>query len=245
MSSNIITTAPRRRGGTLGAEPAGFRVTSAARLSLPDAEGAERISIHEAGHAIVARILDKPVSLATVVADAELGYGGCVWSGEGELTRRSSLREGESTVFEIARVVDQHMPRHGEARDDADAWFSCVLHHVIEALAGAAAENVIFGSFNEHGCSSDFLKAARYAQTICSSDRSAWQFLEFARTEAEEMLTRYRGVLVALARALRDQKEMDGAAIDRVIFETLAHEDLDRERERRAYWMSRRIDQAG
>ncbi|WP_136626348.1 hypothetical protein [Bradyrhizobium macuxiense] len=214
----------------------------AARLIYPDAKAVSsyRVAVHEAGHAIVARILDWKVHFATVIADVDLGYGGCVWAGGGEPDRKQSLRDGERTVFDVTGVVDQHMPRHGEDREDAESWFFGAFHRVVETLAGAAAENLIFGEYNERACSSDYLKAARYAQTICTSDRSAWQFLEFARSEAEEMLSRYRSVLVALASALQERKEMDGAAIDQVIMSTLAHEDLEQERRRRAYWAALR-----
>jgi hypothetical protein len=140
------------------------------------------------------------------------------------------------TVDEIARTVDQHMPRPGEDRGYAAEWYAAVHENVVELLAGAAAEAVAFGRANDRTSRSDYVKAQRYARTICTSDTSAEKFLEFAIIEAAELIESYREVLLALAEKLVAQRTLDGTEIDRVIEAALMQQARDRALMRRAEW---------
>jgi hypothetical protein len=61
-------------------------------------------------------------------------------------------------------------------------------------------------------------------------------FLEFARTEAAEILAAHRTALEAIAAALIERKTLDGEQIDAIISETVACDALEAERARRLNW---------
>jgi hypothetical protein len=163
----------------------------AAAPSVDEPSELDRIGIHEAGHCIVARLFGVPVHFATTIPDAQLGFGGQAMIGFGPPVNRT-IGAGYPTVDEIARTVDQHMPRPGEIREDAARWYAAVHENVVELLAGAAAEAVAFGHANDRTSRSDYAKAQRYARTICTSDASAEKYLEFAIVEAAELMEPYR-----------------------------------------------------
>lgn len=195
----------------------------------------DRIAIHESGHCLVARLRSRPVHSVTVIPNPELGFAGCAMIGTGPPAYRT-VSETCAEVDSISRVIDQHRPRPGEDRADIEPWLRSVHENVVELLAGAAAEAVMFGRANDRGIGSDYAKALRYARTICASDVSAEKFLEFAIIEAAELIEPYRVVLRALADELVKQRELDGAAIDQIITTALIHRDRDREASRQADW---------
>ena len=195
----------------------------------------DRVAIHESGHCLAARLLGRPVHSASVIPDAKLGFAGCVMVGDGPPAYRT-IEEGIAEVEQISRIIDRHMPRPGESRQDIEPWLRSVHENAVELLAGAAAETVAFGRANDGTARSDYLKAQRLARTICASDASAEAFLEFAGTEAVEVIRPYRSVLLALADELANKRELDGAAIDEIITAALVQADRDRDLSRRAAW---------
>ncbi|WP_342712722.1 hypothetical protein AAFG13_17090 [Bradyrhizobium sp. B124] len=104
-----------------------------------------RIAIHEAGHCLVARLRDRPVHSVTVVPSPELGFAGCAMIGGGSPVYLS-LAESGAQVGSICDVVDQHAPHPGESRKDLESWLRAAHENVVELLAGAAAEVLVFGS---------------------------------------------------------------------------------------------------
>ena len=210
----------------------------AAAPSVDEPSDLYRTSVHESGHALAARLLGKAVLLATTVPDPLLGFGGRVITGSGDASRAMSrsLRDGFIVVDEIAAAVERHMPGPGETKEDAAPWLTVVHGAGVEWLAGAAAENIAFGSADDRRSRSDYLSAQRYARTICASDVSAEAFLEFALIEAYELIAPYRPVLLALAAELVERRELDGAAIDQIIQAALIQQARDSEMVRRAEW---------
>jgi hypothetical protein len=213
----------------------GRRKPQAAAPSAEEPSDLYRTAVHESGHCIVARLFGVPVQFATTIPDAELGFGGRAMIGFGPPANRT-MGDNYLQVDEIARTVDQHMPREGESRAYAAEWFVAVHDNAIQFLAGGAAEAVIFGRANERTSRSDYAKARRYAATICTSDSSASAFLDFAVCESAELIESHREVLLALAAELVERRELDGAEIDRVIATALARQARDREFVRRADW---------
>jgi hypothetical protein len=207
----------------------------AAAPSVDEPSELDRIGIHEAGHCIVARLFGVPVHFATTIPDAKLGFGGRAMIGFGPPVNRTT-GDNYLTVDEIARTVDQHMPRPGEDRGWAAEWYAAVHENVVELLAGAAAEAVAFGRANDRTSRSDYAKAQRYARTICTSHASAEKYLEFALFEAAELIESYRTVLLALADELVKKRELDGSEVDQIISAALVALDRDRELSRRAGW---------
>jgi hypothetical protein len=117
-----------------------------------------RTAVHESGHCIVARLLGVPVQFATTIPDVELGFGGRAMIGFGSPANRT-VGDNYLEVDEIARTVDQHMPRDGESRSYAAEWYVAVHDNAIQFLAGGAAEAVVFGCANERTSRSDYSKA--------------------------------------------------------------------------------------
>jgi hypothetical protein len=225
---NFLCSIPRLRSGSKERQ-------QAAAPSADEPSELDRIAIHESGHTLVARLRNRRVHSVTVVPNQELGFGGCAMIGDGSPVYRTTS-ESCAEVDSISRVIDQHMPRPGESREDIEPWLRSVHENVVELLAGAAAEAVVFGSANDRSARSDYLKAQRYARTITASDAAAEAFLEFALTEACEIVTPYKAVLRALADALIEHRELDAIAVDRTIAGALAVLDHDREVARQADW---------
>ena len=195
----------------------------------------DRIAIHESGHVFVARLRNRLVHSVRVEPNPELGFAGYAMIGDGSAVYRT-ISEDYAQVDSISRVIDQHLPRPGESREDIEPWLRSVHENVVELLAGAAAESVMLGSANDRTARSDYQKAQRLARTICASDLSAEKFLEFAIIEAAELIEPYRDVLRALVDELVDQRKLDGDQVDRVIAATVAQRDHDREVAWKADW---------
>jgi hypothetical protein len=194
-----------------------------------------RCSIHEAAHCLAARLFNTPVLHVSTIPNIALGYSGQALIGHGPPMARS-MEEYDSHTREIVRTIDQHMPGHGEEPDDAAPWFLSVHKRVTELLAGAAGEIVTFGRADDSRSRSDYRIAWLKARSICSSAVSTEAFLEFALTEAIELITPYRPVLLALAAELAERRELDGGAVDQIIAAALIELERAIELSRRDDW---------
>jgi hypothetical protein len=194
-----------------------------------------RCSIHEASHCLAARLNNTPVVSVTTVPNITLGYSGQALIGHGQPMART-MEEHETQTREIVSTVGMFMPAHGEDPDDAAPWFLSVHKRVTELLAGAAGEIIIFGRADDARSRSDYNIAWLKARSICSSEVSTEAFLEFALTEAIELIRPYRGVLAALAEELAARRDLIGAEVDQIICAALVRDDRDRELVRRADW---------
>jgi hypothetical protein len=213
----------------------GRRQLHAAEPCVAGPSEIERCSAHEAGHVLIARIFNTPVHSVTTIPNIEMGYSGQAMIGNGEPVART-MAEHESHVLEIVRTVDQHLPRHGEDPGDAAPWLLCVHTAVTELLAGAAAEVDMYGRADDGRSRGDYHIAWLKARTICSTDASTQSFLEFALTEAIELITPYRPVLTALAEELTTRRELNGAEVDQIITAAVAQQAIDCEMARREAW---------
>jgi hypothetical protein len=77
----------------------------------------ERIAVHEAGHAVCARLLGHPLGGATVDSDPNGKYGGLVWG-----PRHSVAFGKDDDADDVPELCDKLrglMPQDGEARGDA------------------------------------------------------------------------------------------------------------------------------
>lgn len=101
----------------------------------------ERIAVHEAGHAVAARLLGKPLGGATISPDPNGQYGGLVWG-----PRHSVAFGSEDDADDVPGLCDNLrdlMPQDGEARGDAADMYLHVLDRCIELAAASVAERML------------------------------------------------------------------------------------------------------
>lgn len=77
----------------------------------------ERIAVHEAGHAVAARLLGKPLGGAIINPDPNGKYGGLVWGPRNSVA--FSRDDDTDEVPELCDNLRDLMPQDGEARGDA------------------------------------------------------------------------------------------------------------------------------
>jgi hypothetical protein len=68
------------------------------------------------------------------------------------------------------------------------------------------------------------------------SAASVEAFLNYATAEARALLEQYRGLVLALADCLLENRTLTGAEVDAVLAAALARSDLEIEQQRRAEW---------
>jgi hypothetical protein len=99
----------------------------------------QRIAIHEAGHAVCARVLGQEVGGVTVNPDTARGYEGLCWG----VGHREAFVEGRGDASDVRNVVEPVMPQAGEDRRPVADVFASVYTKCIEFLAGRAAERML------------------------------------------------------------------------------------------------------
>jgi hypothetical protein len=105
-----------------------------------------RIAVHEAGHAICARLLGHAIGGATV--DPGPGYEGRVW-GERHM---EAFAEARGDASDVREALAPMMPKPGEDRTCVADIFGNVYARCIELMAGRAAEPTIFGRLASWRC---------------------------------------------------------------------------------------------
>jgi hypothetical protein len=176
---------------------------------------------------VAARALGMPLGGATVTPNGV--FLGRTWAGKDV----SGLSMGD----ELCAQALPMMPRAGEERSDAAELIVHSQARVIELLAGRAAELLLYPGVEPFPVISDFHEARAYARIMCLSPAAIESFLAYAEVEAAKLLADHRSVLIALADALVARRELDGLAIDGVIFAELVKLDLEAERGRRLAWV--------
>src|SRR5512140_1587221 len=99
----------------------------------------ERIAVHEARHAVCARLLGHPLGGATIDPDPNGKYGGLVWG------PRHSVAFGNDSddVPELCDQLRSVMPQDGEPRSDAADVYLHALNRCIELVAASVAERML------------------------------------------------------------------------------------------------------
>jgi hypothetical protein len=188
-----------------------------------------RIAVHEAGHAVCARLLGHPLGGATVSPGA--GFEGRVW-GERHI---EAFAEGRGDAADIRETLAPVMPKPGEDRSTISDVFSNVYAHCMELMAGRGAEAMLLDG--EPLPPADDLRQAReLAMLICSSEEAIETFIAHCDVAARDLLLPYGDVVIVLSTVLRIKRTLDGAEIDKIISDVQAGKALAQERRRRADW---------
>ncbi len=193
----------------------------------------ERISVHEAGHAICARILGHPLGGATVNPDPNSKYGGLVWG-----PRHSAAFGKDDDPDDVPELCDKLgalMPKDGEARSDAADIYLHALNRCIELAAAAVAERMLLPGEPVPSVS-DIEQAVGLASLCCKSPQAVERFLAFCEQQAHDLLCPHAPIIMSLSIVLRIKRTLDGAEIDKIISDVQARKALAVEHGRRQRW---------
>lgn len=218
----------------------------------PDAEGDEydrllvvlgrtydqdcRIAIHESGHIVAARLLGHPLGGATV--DPGSDYEGRVW-GEHHM---EAFAEDPYDAFDVREAIAPAMPKPGENISSVSDVFASVYGHCIELTAGRAAERMLLGDNESRSALDDLRQARELALLFCKSEEAIETFIAHCDVAARDLLMPYGDVVIALSLVLRIKRTLDGAEIDKIIWDVETRKALAIEHRRRAEWRKAEVE---
>jgi len=193
-----------------------------------------RIAVHEAGHAVAARLLGHPLGGATV--DPGPGYEGRIW-GERYV---EAFSQGRGDASDVRGALAPMMPKAGEDRSSVSDVFGNVYAHCIELMAGRAAERMLLEG--EPAPPADDLRQAReLAMLICQSEEAIESFIAHCDIAARDLLLPYGDVVMTLSIVLRIKRTLDSDDIDKIISDVQALKARAIEHRRRADWRKREL----
>jgi hypothetical protein len=194
----------------------------------------QRIAVHEAGHAVCARLLGHLLGGATI--DPGTGYQGRVW-GERHV---EAFANGRGDASDVREALAPLMPQAGEDRSAISDVFGNVYAHCIELMAGRAAEAMLLDG--EPVAPADDLRQAReLAMLICTSEEAIETFIAHCDVAARDLLLPYGDVVMTLAIVLRIKRTLDSDEIDKIIADQQALKARAIEHRRRADWRKREL----
>jgi hypothetical protein len=196
----------------------------------------QRIAVHEAGHAVCARLLGHPLGGATVDPDPNGKYGGLVWG-----PRHSVAFGKDDDADDLPELCDKLrdlLPQDGEPRSDAADVYLHALNSCIELVAASVAERMLLAGEPVPSVS-DVEHTIKYASLVCRSPEAADRFIRLCETMADDLLRPYGYVLIALSTVLCIRRTLSGEEIDDVIATTVAGFELAAEQARRRRWQHR------
>jgi hypothetical protein len=181
-----------------------------------------RISIHEAGHAAVGRLLKMPVAGSTI--NPVGGFCGLTWA-SGDLDATAP-----SATVDLCGQLSSLMPGIGESRDDLAVEILHTQHQILELVAGSLAEAMLCPATPPlPGAEHDQIEARALAGLICRSVSSVDAYLEFCRVEVGALIESHRDIVQAVAAALIERRTLDGAQIDAIISDAVVRHDFGRD----------------
>lgn len=108
-------------------------------------------------------------------------------------------------------------------------------------MAGRAAERILLGDEHAGPAADDLRQARELALLVCRSEKAIETFLAHCEIAARDLLMPYGDILIVLSTVLRIKRTLDGAEIDKIIWDVEARKGLAAERQRRAEWRKREL----
>ena len=161
----------------------------------PPADKVNAMAVHEAGHAVIALVLRRPISGATIQRDGHAGFVDL------SVRRPRVFRATANGVF----VNVEQEKRRTHYRTDI-----CVL------LAGRAAEELLLPDLAIQDSDSDRFDRtviAKFLPLALSPQQSEAQLLETLEQQTRTLVRTYRDVIVLLAALLVSNTSLTGAQI--------------------------------
>ncbi|MBR0792158.1 hypothetical protein JQ631_23995 [Bradyrhizobium manausense] len=191
----------------------------------------QRISVHEAGHAVCARLLGHEVGGVTINPDPIRGSDGLCW----DVGHSQAYSEGRGDASDVRAAISPIMPKSGEDRRPVADIFGSVYAKCIEFVAGRAAERLLMDGEPSQPVD-DLRQAHELASLICSGDEAIETFLAHCDVVARDLLAPHGDVLMTLSIVLRIKRTLNGRDIDEIISDVVARKAIAIERRRRAEW---------
>jgi hypothetical protein len=188
----------------------------------------QRVTAHEVGHVLTARIFDIETNVTIVPGDGFLGktFGPKADAG-------SCLSNSDAFYAEAKPLMSQI----GVPRIDAAELIAHAQVRAIELVAGRVAEIVAFPAIVPLPSPLDRKESRNYASLFCCSQNAIDVFLKYAAHEARSLITENIDVFNALREALLERKTMQCAEIDAVIHAALVRRDQKIEHARRKHML--------
>lgn len=166
------------------------------------------VAIHEAGHAVIGRVLALPCGEATIEPDFEDGSAGYSHSGEFWDVDEEWMRRGKCRIGE-------HLP----------------IARVITLMAGAEAEIELLGTC-EGGDGDDRIEIWRTRQFHISATD------ERLRKMTKMLVRRHRALIERVAKALLTEITISGPYLDKLIGRSINDVKPNMTEEQIAFWRS-------
>jgi hypothetical protein len=186
------------------------------------------IAIHEASHAFVGLCISGPGQIGYATIEPENGFAGRVVGIGGDVVNLG-------TSARICTEVQTFWPGPFEPRGDTADFFLHSVNRAIELAAGTVGEAELIEGPTLPALD-DRRQSLMFAKLVCASPRSIEAFLEFAATEARNLITTNKSVVLELAAALVERRKLGGDEITQLVASALARQDLEAEKRRRADW---------
>lgn len=151
------------------------------------------IAIHEAGHAVIGRVLTMACGGATIVPDDELGS------------------EGHAVIADVETTI-----RQWEMREKFRDYVSAVRGRIIAIQAGHEAEAELLGRAAGDDEDDRICAAALIEDAGIAADREGRSLLRL-REAARALVRRHRGAIERVAAALSERGALTGDEIDAML----------------------------
>lgn len=174
------------------------------RVLSPD--DVTRAAYHQAGHAVAAHLLGRPVPDLSIEAEPEAAgtCGYALWAedfgvlGEGE-------EEGTAGVVGAAGVGEAGFAEGGEVEAE-----------IVACLAGPIAEAIHAGEFSEEAAEDDIFLILELAEAAVADEAAREAYLAGLESKAEALLQEAWRAVEAVAGALLEERTLEASRVREV-----------------------------